>query len=194
MPGRLIRTSEVGRDFRLPLLRPSAVPCVTKQRESRNLPVCVVAPIAARPPAPASSRFSDFRARQCGSPAERKRSRPKPQAARMRCVTSVPVAAASCMVATSERTINSRSTPAPWMILRCFIPRWRSSPEIVPNGRSCQPISKPSRRCRPNSSVRWKALALPLQRHPASSGFETRKRQAREPHAVEVNSEFVGLL
>jgi hypothetical protein len=59
-----------------------------------------------------------------------------------------------------------------------FIPRWRSSPEIVPNGRSCQPVSKPSRRCHPNSSVRSKTVALPLHRHLASSGFETRKRQS----------------
>jgi hypothetical protein len=36
------------------------------------------------------------------------------------------------------------------MILRRFIPRWRSSRAIVPNGRSCQGVSRRSRPCRPS--------------------------------------------
>jgi hypothetical protein len=166
------------------------VPCVTKQRESRNLPVCVVAPIAARPPAQASYHFWDFRAKPCGSPGERKRSRPKPQAARMRCVISVPVAAASCMVATSEKTINSRSTPAPWMILLSSHDgdlHPRSSRMGGPANRSQNlrddAIQTPRCARRP-SHCRCTDIWLHLASRPGS--------KAREPPALEVNFQFVG--
>jgi hypothetical protein len=65
-----------------------------------------------------------------------------------------PLAAVSSMGKRSGKLINSGSTPAPWMIPRCFIPRLRYSCAIVPRGRPFQPVSKPSRQCHRNDEDR----------------------------------------